>query len=629
MVVLWCSLLKAESLAMNSHLRQFFILLFSLLIAVSAAPALAAEPQWIEIRSPHFSVVTDAGEKRGREVAMRFEQMRAVFATLLSNANVNTLIPLQIVAFRNSKELRQYAPLWKGKPIELAGLFQGGEDRTFIMLDVSVENPWTVVFHEYAHQLMNAMMSESTDPWFEEGFAEYFSSIEVDSKEARVGKIPEYYYRVMQQEGMIKIADLFNVRHNSSTYNESGDHRTTFYAESSMVVHYLYDNNLIPKLAPYFTLKIDKGMPVEQAIQQSFGMSSAQFDKVLRNYVSGGRYKYYPIPNPPNIVSKDYAVKPLVSSDSSDILADIHWHSLDYREKAIVEFQEILKTNPNHAGTLRDLGYAYLQKRDLKQAREYFDRSAQADPEDPRVHYYLALVMSGEGSFASPSDLPQITKELEVAIALDPKFADPYMLLAFAQSEAGDPANALVSMQKAVSLNPRKENYHFNLAQLYVQNQKPDQAIAILQVLRNSADLDVAQHASQALLAAQQFQAEQVAPPAANSVVVQAMRGDAGDGSPGIANPPSEDHGTQMQPAQAEAKFLKGTVTSVDCSSPPSAMLTVLAGAKTWKMQVQDSKHLLVMGADGLSCSWRKQKVALNYRDSGDAAGSVISIEVQ
>jgi Flp pilus assembly protein TadD len=614
---------------MNSPLRRFFVFLFSLSIAVRAAPASAAEPPWIEVRSPHFSVVTDAGDKRGREVAMRFEQMRAVFTTLLEKANVNSSIPLQIVAFRNSKELRQYAPLWKGKPIEVTGLFQGGEDRAFILLDVSVENPWTVVFHEYAHQLRNAMTSESTDPWFEEGFAEYFSSIEVDSKEARVGKIPEYCYRVMQQEGMMKIADLFNVKQNSSTYNESGDHRTIFYTESSMVVHYLYDNNMIPKLATYFTLKIDKGMPVEQAIQQSFGMSSAQFDKILRNYVRNGRYKYYPIPNPPNIVSKDYAMKPLVSSDSSDILADIHWHSLDYRDKAIAEFQEILKTNPNHAGTLRDLGYAYLQKRDFKQAGEYLDRSAQADSKDPRVHYYLASLMSGQGSFASRSDLPQITKELETAIALDPKFADPYVLLAFAQTDAGDPANGLVSMRMAVSLNPRNESYHFNLAQLYLQNQKPEQAVAILRVLRNSADLEVSQRSSQALLAAEQFLAAKVAPPAAESVVVQAMRGGAVDSSSGIANPPSDDYDTQMPPAQVEAKFLKGTVTTVDCSSPPSAILTVLSGAKTWRMQVQDTHHVLVMGADGLSCSWSKQKVALNYRESGDAAGSVISIEVQ
>lgn len=40
------------------------------------ASAFAGEPAWVEVRSPHFSVVTDAGEKRRREVALRFEQMR-------------------------------------------------------------------------------------------------------------------------------------------------------------------------------------------------------------------------------------------------------------------------------------------------------------------------------------------------------------------------------------------------------------------------------------------------------------------------------------------------------------------------------------------------------------------------
>jgi hypothetical protein len=37
---------------------------------------------------------------------------------------------------------------------------------------------------------MNGVLTARVDPWFEEGFAEYFSSIEVDSKAARVGKIP-------------------------------------------------------------------------------------------------------------------------------------------------------------------------------------------------------------------------------------------------------------------------------------------------------------------------------------------------------------------------------------------------------------------------------------------------------
>ena len=58
-------------------------------------------------------------------------------------------------------------------------------------------------------------------------------------------------------------------------------------------------------------------------------------------------------------------------------------------------------------------------------------------------------------------------------------------------------------------------------------------------------------------------------------------------------------------------------------------MLTVISGAKTWKLRVRDSAHALVIGADTFSCNWKNQKVAVNYRETGDTAGDVISIEVQ
>jgi tetratricopeptide (TPR) repeat protein len=490
----------------RSHLRWLLRLLVISALTLSAfSVAFAGDAQWIEVKSPHFSVVTDAGEKRGRETAMRFEQMRAVFGALLTNANVNIPVPLQIVAFRNSKELRQVAPLWNGKPVQLSGLFQGGEDRSFIMLDMSAENPWVVVFHEYAHQLMNGVLTTRVDPWFEEGFAEYFSSIEVDSKEARVGKIPEDEYLVLQQNSMMKVSDLFRVRQNSSTYNESGSHRTVFYAESGIVVHYLYDNSLIPKLSQYFMLKLDKNVLVEEAIQQSLGMSAVDFDKVVRNYVSSGRFRYFPIPTPANIVSSEYVTRPLAPADSSAVLADIHLHSPDYHEQAIAEFQEILKKTPDNAAACRGLGYAYLQKKDFSQATNYFKQAAQADPNDPRVHYYSALMMSREGAFSDHSDLPEMIKHLDTAIALDPNFADSYSLLAFAQMSAGDPAKGLVSMQKAVSLSPRNERYQLNLAEMYLNNQQTDPAIAILDGLVRTGSPGVAARAGERLQQALQL----------------------------------------------------------------------------------------------------------------------------
>ena len=573
----------------------------------------------MEIQSPHFSVDTDAGEKRGREVAMRFEQMRAVFSALLVKANVNIPIPLQIVAFRNTKELRQVSPLWNGKPVELAGLFQGGEDRSFIMLDMSVDNPWTVVFHEYAHQLMNGTLTAPVDPWFEEGFAEYFSTIEVDGKEARVGKIPSDTYDELRQEGLIKISDLFKVRQNSSTYNESGSHRTVFYAESSLVMHYLYDNGLVAKLSRYFELKIDKASPVEDAIQQAFGMNATQFDKSLREYFFSGRYKYYAIPSPPNIVSKDYAMKPLSLTGSKAVLADIHLHSRDYRDQAIEEFQDILKTEPDNAAACRGLGYAYLQKQDFERAGGYFRRASQSDSKDPRVHYYSALLMSRQASVSGNSNLPEMTKELRAAIALDPNFADPYMLLAFAQMNAGDNEAGLASIQKAVALSPRNEVYQLNLAQIYLGTRKIDQAIAVLKALQKSSNPLMVQRAGDALAQAERFQADFEEASKSTTAHVLTQTGD----------PATKNEVAFTRPSQSPPKFLKGVIQGVDCSSPPAATLTIASGKKSWKMQVSDSSHVLLIGADRFSCSWTQKKVAINYHETGDLAGSVFSIEIQ
>lgn len=590
----------------------------------------AGEPQWVEIRSPNFSVITDAGERRGREVAMRFEQMRAVFGALMTKANVSLPVPLQIVAFRNSKEIRQVAPIFNGKPTEMAGLFQGGTDRSFIMLDMSVENPWVVVFHEYAHQLMNGNLQAQFDPWFEEGFAEYFSSIEVDSKEARVGKIPSDEYLILRQVGMMKISDLFRVRQNSHTYNENGDHRTTFYAESGMLMHYIYDNQLMPKVAVYFDLEDNKHLPVDDAIQQAFGMSAAQFDKVLRNYVSGGRYKYYPIPTPANISQSNYTTRPLTAADGNAVVADIHLHSIDYHEQARNEFLNILKSDPKNAEALRGLGYAYLQKQDFAQASEYFRQASQLDSKDPRVHYYNALLMSRQGGLGAGADSAAMVEELETSIGLDPKFADSYALLAFVQSTSGDSAKALISMRKAIEINPRDENYRFNLANIYLANRQPNQAIAVLQSLAASGNPELAARVNEMLAQAQQFRQMTQATASTPSPGIFLMHRENSE-DPGT-DTPSEKTPTASAPAPAKvsvAKFVHGTLTAVDCSAPPLATLTVVSGAKTMKMKVADINHVILIGADQFSCAWNKKKVALNYRETADGEENVVSLEIQ
>ena len=596
-----------------------------LIVPILIVSAMGSEPAWVEIRSPHFSVVTDAGEKRGRDAAFHFEEMRAVFGALLFKAKVTLPTPLQIVAFRNTKELRQFAPLYNGKPTQVAGLFEGNTDRSFILLDMSVEDPWTVVFHEYAHQLLNGNTDASVQPWFDEGFAEFFSTIKVNGKEADVGLTQQNDFQILQQNRMFKVADLFRVQQNSSVYNESGDHRSMFYAESWLVMHYLYDKKLLGKAGPYFDLVIDRRVPVEDAIQQGFGMSGAQFDKELHDYLEKNRFTYWKIPTPAGIETAGYTVKPVPIADAKAMLADMHLHSPFYQEKAVAEFEEVLKLQPDNAAALRGLGYACLMKRDFPRAGEYFNQATEHDSNDPRVLYYsglLAQMQNGQGLGGDPAQLASIQKKLEKSAALDPEFADTYSVLAFNYASQGNYTLALSTMSKAVALNPRSEQYRFNLAQIYLANRKVDPALQILQALQNSSDPAVAERARQSVAQAQAF--KQAMQGGAEPVRQVAVVHTAGAEHPAVIE--SQPLATTDPPP---VNFLKGRLTAVDCSAPASALLTLISGTKTWQLKVHDREHVVVIGADNFSCAWNNQAVAVNYRATGETNGDVVSIEVQ
>ena len=582
---------------------------------------LAADPQWVEVRSPNFSVITDAGAKRGRDVALHFEQMRAVFGTLMTKAKINLPVPLQIVAFRNSKETAQVAPIFNGKPIELAGLFEGGNDRSFIILDMSVEDPWTTVFHEYAHRLMDGNMSFHVDPWFEEGFAEYFSSIEVDDKQARVGKIPEETYRILQQTGWMKVSDLLRVQQNSKTYNESGDHRTTFYAESGLAVHYLYDNLLVLKLNVYFDMLLNQKKPVEQALQAAFGMTAEQFDKALRDYLSSGKYRYYPVPTPSGIVASQFTVNPVSVADAHAMVADIHAHSPDYRDKALGEFQEVLKMDPDNAAALRGAGFVCMEQKDNEQAAKYLRRAAERDQKDPRVHFYYALLLNQQG----PPDAArsaEIKKELEMSIALDPTMADAYSLLGFTQAVSGESAQGIATLNKALELSPRNENYTLNLASAYLAAGRVDAAIGILQDLANSANPETAARARQGLEQAAQVKEQ------AGRLQLRVEKGTEQHSENKKATAESTN-GLKTVVVLPAMHYIKGKLVAVDCSASPHAVLTVAVGEKSITVHVADSAHAVVIGADEFSCDWAGKNVAVNYRERADGDGDAVSVEIE
>ena len=168
--------------------RFIFFTVALLLCCAPLAPARSDEPHWIRVNSSHFSVVTDADESKGHDVAARFEQMRACSANCWREPDQHVGTDRHHRP-EDDDEYSKMVPNRQGQAIG-SGFFIPGEDRDYFVLNLSKEESWRAVSHEFALVFLNYNYPP-TQPWFDEGFAEYFSSLRFDNKQAQIGGDPD------------------------------------------------------------------------------------------------------------------------------------------------------------------------------------------------------------------------------------------------------------------------------------------------------------------------------------------------------------------------------------------------------------------------------------------------------
>lgn len=125
--------------------KKIFLLLIIFASAVTSARD--KTENWLEVRSPHFVVLSDSSEKQARHVADQFERMRFVFHTVLLHGIADPGTPIVVLAVKDKKDFQALEPeayLEKGQ-IELAGLFLRARTRTTFycdsMLRASIPTP--------------------------------------------------------------------------------------------------------------------------------------------------------------------------------------------------------------------------------------------------------------------------------------------------------------------------------------------------------------------------------------------------------------------------------------------------------------------------------------------------------
>lgn len=311
---------------MHTFARRLAAVPLFLLLAAAANPARAATAtsaaalplpaaagdDWIELRSPSFVTITNAGEKKGREIALGFERFRSAMQMLRPQGIQQAPVPTLIVVFKSDNSFDAYKPRPDVGGGMLLGLFQQSSFGNFILINghPARGSALPVVYHEYAHSVAHASFAD-LPVWLDEGLAEFYSTFEVERGELLVGKPVADHVRWLREKSFVSLQRLFAVDHSSPEYNE-GERVGTSYSESWLVVHYLMlgGPERLQKTRAFLD-GISRGREPEAAFRAAFGHGFDQLEKELRGYVNARTFPYLRVPQGEVGPEPAVAVRPL------------------------------------------------------------------------------------------------------------------------------------------------------------------------------------------------------------------------------------------------------------------------------------------------------------------------------
>lgn len=390
-------------------------LLFSVVLILAAALATARDkPQrWAEVSSPHFTVLSDSGEKEGRRIAVQFERMHDVFQRVHPELEQSAELPITILAIKDKELFRTLEPsayLRKGS-LELHGLFLPTSRKNYILmrLDAEAGNPLAIAIHEYTH-LMLHHSRRSIPLWLSEGLAEFYANTNIRDKQILLGQANHRHLLILRNERWLPLTTLFTIDEHSPYYIEKGK-GSIFYAESWALTHYLtlkdYEERT-SKVEQYTRLTSDFD-PIAAAVDAFGDLKKLQTD--LENYVRQDDFEQFRTAAVAHINDSEFEIESTTPIQAEAIQADFLACSGRLAEaRAFAE--RVLQEEPENASAKETLGI--LDSEDEAEAENNLRSAVQRGPSSALAYDRLASFLWSRGK-----DLNQAKKFESIAVSLD------------------------------------------------------------------------------------------------------------------------------------------------------------------------------------------------------------------
>lgn len=578
--------------------RLAFVVAAALLFLslVPLPPARAERDGWLKVRSRNFLLVGNAGEREIRLVAAKLEQFREVFKRLFvaGQDRFDSFVPTTVIVFRDDLTYEPFAPLYQGRPNDVAGYFQSSPHINYITLSADarhVRSTSALAFHEYVHLLVKNSFARAP-LWFNEGLAEFYSTFEIENGNRRVklGQPLKSRVHTLRQRELLPLSTLFGVDYASPYYNEAGQ-REIFYAESWALIHYLLNGGNLQRRAQFlsFLNLLAAGHAHDEAFRQAFQTDTATLENELRLYVQLGHYAQQSIAfDRPLSFDTEMTSSCASEAEAQFYLGDLllHTNRVEAAEPYLVA---ALKLDENFAPALISLGLLRLRQNRFAEAIKALARAVTLNPQSYLAHYYYADALSREGmgsettieGYYQPEALSIMRAELKRAIELAPQFVESYRLLALinlVMNEQLEEAGAL--LRQALELAPQRRELTLLLAQVHLRQVDFQAARTLLSALLQNADSQHLRAQAQALLekvAAREELAQRLKLAAAQEALAEQPVG--------VVQPcDAPQPGVQKKPLRFNGEQICGNLVSVACDEG-NVVLSIEANGRTLRLR--------------------------------------------
>ncbi len=467
---------------MKPHGSVATLVVASLLVAVG--PAGAEAPRWLEVRGPHFTVVSDAGGREARRITQQFETLRSLIMEV-TDFRVDSKTPIVILALRDGTSMQRVLPRdWEGQDhTHPAGIFVKAEARHYIVVRADLTGPrdYHLALHEYVHSLTTFNYG-ALPLWLLEGLAEFYGAAELDGSSVRWGRIDARHLQALKSHRWVPVEALLTAVGDSPYYTRAS-WTPAFYAESALLTHYLL---LGPPEARRSFNELRRALGTFGDDGAGAFPDPGALETALRRYAKGDTFSLYARPLASGGPG-DVAERPLSEAAALAICGDVMVHTGGRVEGRSLLEKSLAEDTSDPLTWAALISVARVVGRH-EEVQQLVDQALVRVPDDATVQYQAALALPRKGDAAWAALKEQ---RLRRAVGLDPDFVDGLRTLAdFYVSQSVKLEEATRLARRACEIEPQSFWAHLTLAEALGKAGQTDAAALEERGLRRVAEAD-------------------------------------------------------------------------------------------------------------------------------------------